>query len=81
MSIVLDPELEEQVLRSAKLTGNALEAEVARLLRESLTWEERDRQEAIEGIRRGLEAEAAGRVRPASEMFADMERKYGLPSE
>jgi predicted transcriptional regulator len=81
MSITLDPELEERVRKSAELKGHALNVEVARILSETLTWEERERQEAIEGIQRGLEAEAAGRVRPASEMIAELERKYGLNSE
>jgi predicted transcriptional regulator len=81
MSITLDPELEERVLRSARLTGNALDAEVARLVNESLTWEERDRQEAIEGIQRGLEDVAAGRVKPISATFTALEEKYGFASE
>ena len=81
MSITLDPELEERVRQSAMETGNALEDEVASLLKECLTWRERDRQEAIEGIQRGLDDVAAGRVRPIAETFAAIEQKYGLPSE
>jgi predicted transcriptional regulator len=76
MSITLDPELEEQVRRSAELRGHALNDEVARLLRETLSWEERERQEAIDAIQRGLDAANAGRVRPAAEFFAELEKKY-----
>jgi predicted transcriptional regulator len=76
MSITLDPELEERVRRSAKLKGNAMDAEVARLLNETLTWEERDRKEAIEGIQRGIDAAEAGRVKPAAEFLAELKQKY-----
>jgi predicted transcriptional regulator len=76
MSITLDPDLEEQVRQSATRKGVALDAEVARLLKDALTWEERDRQEAIEGIQRGLDAANAGRITPAAQFFSELEKKY-----
>ncbi|MBE7515710.1 MAG: type II toxin-antitoxin system Phd/YefM family antitoxin [Chloracidobacterium sp.] len=39
---------------------------------------ERDRLEAIEGIRRGLEDVEAGRVQEAEEFFREFEAKYGI---
>ncbi len=32
------------------------------------------------GVERGLQAEAEGRYRPAADVFADMEARYGLPA-
>jgi prevent-host-death family protein len=37
--------------------------------------------ETIAGIRRGLEEMKAGKGRPASEFFAEMERKYNILPE
>jgi prevent-host-death family protein len=37
--------------------------------------------ETIEAIREGLEDMHAGRTRPASEFFDEMEREFGIPSE
>lgn len=37
------------------------------------------RADANEGIRQGLEDAARGRVRPASEFFAEFEAKHGIP--
>jgi hypothetical protein len=53
----------------------ALELEVARL-RERLEY-----TETLEGIRRGLEDVAAGRVRPAREVFEDLRKKHGIPNK
>jgi len=42
------------------------------LLVAALDWEAQERTEAITGIQRGLESSAAGRVRPAADVFAEM---------
>jgi prevent-host-death family protein len=42
---------------------------------------ERDRYEAIEGIRRGLEDFEAGRVTEAEEFFKEFEAKYGISDD
>jgi predicted transcriptional regulator len=76
MLLPLDEELKEQVRRSASRNGSSFEVELERLL--ELGWEEWDRQDAIKGIQRGLDDVAAGRVRPASEFFEDLERKYSF---
>ena len=38
-----------------------------------------DRQQAIEGIREGLEDVEAGRTRPAEEVHEDLRKKYEIP--
>jgi antitoxin ParD1/3/4 len=69
--------------RSRKLTARLVKSgryssaeDVARAAYRLLEEEERDYAECVEGIRRGLADVAAGRVRPAEEVFADLERKY-----
>ena len=42
------------------------------VLSAAVDWEAQGRRTAIVGIERGLEAGAVGRVRPASEVFAEM---------
>ena len=41
---------------------------------------EKDRQETIAGVRRGIADLKANRVRPADEVFKEIEAKYGIPS-
>ena len=40
---------------------------------------DKDRQEAITGIRRGLADVKAGRTRPAEDVFHDLFEKFGIP--
>ena len=42
---------------------------------------ERDRYEAIEGIRRGLEDFEAGRVTESEDFFKEFEAKYGISDD
>ena len=42
---------------------------------------ERDKYEAIEGIRRGLEDVEAGRVTEAEAFFTEFEAKYGISDD
>ncbi len=39
----------------------------------------KDRQEAIEGIRRGMADVKAGRTRPAEDVFRDLFERFGIP--
>ena len=68
-------ELEEFARRRGKSTADALDD----VLAEYLEWERQDYQEALEGIRDGLEDVKAGRTTPADEFFDDFARKHGLP--
>jgi len=38
-----------------------------------------DQAQAVEGIRRGLADVAAGRVKPAKQVFDNLRRKYNIP--
>ena len=40
-----------------------------------------ERAETIEGIRRGVEQMKRGEGRPAAEVFAEMQQKFGIPHE
>jgi predicted transcriptional regulator len=68
-------ELEQFARRRGKSTADALDDALA----EYLEWERQDYQEALEGIRDGLEDVKAGRTTPADEFFDDFARKHGLP--
>src|SRR5947207_1445850 len=72
MTITLSPEMEARLRERAAREGKEPELLAEALLYAALDWEAQDRAEAIAGIRRGLEASAAGRVRPAAEVFANM---------
>ncbi|MGV3724799.1 MAG: hypothetical protein ACO1SX_28200 [Actinomycetota bacterium] len=81
LTITLNDELEARLKQRAVEQGRPPEALAAALLDEALDWDARDRSEAIEGIRRGLEAGEAGRVRPASEVFAVMRERLTQPNQ
>ncbi|MBW3625798.1 MAG: hypothetical protein KY468_20585 [Armatimonadetes bacterium] len=80
MTITLSPETEAKLRERAEREGQDIQTLANHLLTLILEEEARDRQEAIEGIRRGLESGAAGRVRPADAVFAEMRSKL-RPSE
>ena len=42
---------------------------------------EKDRLEALAGIRRGLADVKAGRTRPAEDVFRDIEERFGIPHD
>ena len=71
--IELSPQSEEQLRAMAALDRASVEAYASRLLAEALEWDARDYEEAVEGIRRGLEACDEGRARPASDVIAKYE--------
>ena len=48
-------------------------------LADYLEWERQDYQEAVEGVRRGLEDVKAGRTVPADEFLDKFAQKHGLP--
>lgn len=42
---------------------------------------EKDRQDTIAAVNRGIADMKAGRVTPAEKVFRDLEKKFGIPSE
>lgn len=68
--------------RSRKLTARLLKSgryasaeEVARAAYRLLEEEERDFEQAVDGIRRGMEDAKAGRMKPANEVFARLDQE------
>ena len=82
MTITLDlePGVEAYLREKAVREGQATEAVAQALLAWAMAWEAQDQAEALEGVRRGLEAGEAGRVRPAADIFADMRAKLAAAS-
>ncbi len=68
-------QLEEFARRRGKSTDDALDDALA----EYLEWERQDYQEAVEGIRQGLEDVRAGRTAPAEQFLDEFARTHGLP--
>jgi predicted transcriptional regulator len=75
MTITISPELEARLRERAAREGVDPDSAAEALIALALDWEAQERAEAIAGIQRGLEASAAGRVRPAADVFADMRAK------
>ena len=67
-------ELEQFARRRGKSTADALDEALA----EYLEWERKNYQEALAGIRDGLEDVKFGRTTPANEFFDDVARKHRL---
>lgn len=68
-------QLEDFARRRGKDTASALDEALA----EYLDWERRDYEEALEGVRRGLDDVRAGRTEPAETFLDEFARKHGLP--
>lgn len=68
-------QLQEYARRRGKSDADALDDALA----DYLEWERQDYQEAVEGVRRGLEDVKAGRTVPADEFLDEFARKHGLP--
>ncbi len=68
-------QLEEYAQRHGQDTASALDEALSAYLE----WERQDSEDAVEGIRKGYEDVMAGRTRPASDVLADLRKKYGLP--
>jgi len=79
INVNLSPEAEAKLLEKATRQGKDIAMVAAELLVRVLEWETQDSEEAIVGIRRGLDDFEAGRFRSFQE-FADEQRaQYDLP--
>jgi predicted transcriptional regulator len=78
-AIHLKPELRTQLEDYARRHGQDPAVALDDVLAAALEWESQDYQEAVEGIRRGVEDMSARRTRPAAEFLAEVRRKYGFP--
>ena len=79
IELQLQPEIEAELAAKAEARGLGVADLVQNIVAERLAEENlREEAEAREGIRRGLADAAAGRTRPAHEVFAELDREYGL---
>ena len=46
---------------------------------QALRWLQEERQQAVSGIKQGLDDAAAGRTQPIGEAFSDIRREFGVP--
>jgi predicted transcriptional regulator len=76
MQIELPPELEPFVEQEFA-TGRYVTRE--EVVVQALCWLRDERQEAISGIKQGLDDVAAGRTQPLAEAFADIRKEFGVP--
>lgn len=78
MPITIDPDTEARLREKAVREGKDIDTLASTLLNMALIWEAQDRAEAVEGIRRGLEACEQGRMRPFREFAAEQRAKFNL---
>jgi putative addiction module CopG family antidote len=76
MQFELPPELEPFVEQEFATGRYASREDV---VVHAIRWLREERQEAISGIKQGLDDVAAGRTQPISEAFADIRREFGVP--
>ena len=80
MNVTLSPELEKLV--NAKLESGEYES-ASEVLEDAMhalqERSSRDYQEAVEGIRRGIEAADAGRLSSLADFEREMRAKHGIP--
>ncbi len=68
------PFVRDQVALGCFSDEQQLVAEALRLLKV-------EREESLEGVRRGLADAVAGRTQPLTEAFADLRREFNLPEK
>lgn len=78
MTIVLTKQTEARLREKAEREGQDMNAIADALLAGALDWDAREREEAAEGIRRGLDDFAAGRYSPASQVFAEIRARHDI---
>ncbi|HXJ96551.1 MAG TPA: hypothetical protein VMT20_27245 [Terriglobia bacterium] len=78
-TIPLKPERKAQLEEYAKRFGQDPATVLDEALDSYLESEQRDFEEAVEGIRQGYEDMEAGRTQSAEEMFEELRLKHGLP--
>ena len=76
MQIELPPELEPFVDQEFATGRYATREEV---VVQALRWLREEREQALSGIKEGLDDVAAGRTQPIEEAFADIRKEFGVP--
>jgi predicted transcriptional regulator len=82
MSIVvtLNPKLEALLHSRAVKQGQDVNFIASELLASILDWEEKDSEEAIRGIQKGLNDFDSGRFRSFQDFAEEQRHKYNLPA-
>ena len=78
MHLHLTEERQAQLTEYAQRHGQDPAVALDEVLADAFAWEKLDRDEALQGIRRGLEDVKAGRTKPASQVFDELRAEYGL---
>ena len=78
MTITLNPQTEAKLRAKADREGQDINLLADELLALILEWEAQDHAQAVQGIRRGLEAFEQGRCRPFREFAAEQRAKHDL---
>ena len=76
MQIELPPELEPFVDQEFATGRYATREEV---VVQALRWLREEREQALSGIKEGLDDVAAGRTQPIEEAFADIRKEFEVP--
>jgi putative addiction module CopG family antidote len=76
MQIELPPELEPFVEQEFATGRYATREEV---VVQAVRWLREERQDAVAGIKQGLDDLAAERTQPLAEAFADIRKEFGVP--
>jgi predicted transcriptional regulator len=76
--ISLNPELEAQLREKAERQGQDISLTAAKMLANALAWETQDSEDAIEGIRQGLDDFEAGRFRSFDDFAAEQQSKFNF---
>jgi predicted transcriptional regulator len=79
MEIHLSPERQAQLNDYAHRHGQDPAIALDEVLAYALEWERREYDEAVAGIREGLEDMDAGRTMPAKEAFKKLRLEHDLP--
>ena len=89
MTITIAPELEAQLVETAEAEGLTVDAYIGRLIREENDWQELHEEPLSESgpefaeiraaVHKGLEQAERGEGRPATEVFAQLRAKHGIP--
>ncbi len=82
MSIIvtLNPKLEALLHSRAVKQGQDVNFIASELLASILDWEEKDSEEAIRGIQKGLNDFDSGRFRSFQDFAEEQRHKYNLPA-
>lgn len=81
MSITINEQTEARLREKAAREGQDINLLADTLLNIALQWEAQDHAEAVEGIRRGLEAFGQGRSRSFKEFAAEQRSRHSLSSD